>query len=158
MKTLILLLFTCPLFAQFSVYAPLKTNHFKKSELYAKDEGGNDGAVLSYEKNNMIYSVGYMRNSFGNHSKMILIGYNINKKYIDISFNIGAADGYNVKRTGVVEIDGRSYTYTEEVETIKNTDIMPYALIVLRKKVYKNIGIQLNISPLFINYGVYFSI
>ena len=36
--------------------------------------------------------------------------------------------------------------------------ILPLALCSVKLPVYKNMGVQLNLSPVYLNYGVYFDI
>ena len=144
----IAMLVSCSCYSQFSAYFPVATNHVVKAPVefpYVEGEGGNSGVVLSYDKGIMVYSAGVIRNSFGLTSKLAFIGVKKRLQNVDFILSAGVADGYDIPK----QYRGRF---------ISDKGIAPLVLLSLKKEVYKKIGVQLNISPLYINYGIFINI
>ena len=149
MKTIILLLLSISAYGQITFYLPLKTNHFDTDELYryAEDQGGNNGLVISYEYKSVIAAIGSITNSYGKSSGVLLLGYIKSLKNVDLSLSLGLASGYDK----MYEIDRESV----DIDFFRRNNFVPVGLFSTRVKVYKNLGLQVNISPLYVNYGIY---
>jgi len=151
-KILIILLVSISSYSQVSFYLPIETHHFARdySWQYADNEGGDKGLVVSYETSSLITSIGFIRNSFGGSSRLFTIGLKKDYNKFDLSLSIGVADGY--------ELFYYFYPDKKYPKSFHDNGIIPIALISTRFKVYKNIGLQLNISPAYINYGIFIKI
>jgi len=152
MKTIIMLLISISCYSQVSLYIPYETHHFDRDFIwqYADNQGGDKGLVVSYEISNLITTIGCIRNSYGGSSNLFLIGFKRDYNKFDVSLSIGGADGYK-----------RFYKYYPNKpfpKFFKDNYIVPVALFTTRIKVYNNIGIQVNISPAYINYGFFIKI
>lgn len=152
MRTIIILLISIASYSQASIYLPVNTLHFEngKSYSYAENQGGDKGIVVSYEFKHLSCSVGVVRNSYGNPSKVFTIGYKQSFKDVDVVLSSGVADGYYT-----IYKRGNRYGFPE-VLAINN--MIPVVLLTTRIKVYKNTGLQVNISPVYVNYGIYIKI
>ena len=151
-KILITLLISVSSYSQVSFYFPLGTHHFARDYAwrYADNEGGDKGLIISYERKHLIASVGFIRNSFGDSSRLFTVGLKKDYNKFDMSISTGLSDGY----------ERFYYFYPDEKypKFFKDNNILPIALITTRVKVYKNMGIQVNISPAYINYGIFIKI
>ncbi|MEM9076316.1 MAG: hypothetical protein AAGC43_04715 [Bacteroidota bacterium] len=85
------------------VYFPIRTVHFDQSPeiAYVDNEGGDIGAVGSYRINHKArgfheFSLGALRNSYGNLSVVALSGYGYRLGQFETSFNLGIASGYSI--------------------------------------------------------------
>jgi len=145
-----------------SVYSPQYTKHFVENPTYNVNgvlgsEGGNSGLAFTYSVNKMHYSAGYIKNSYGDWSKFATIGITIveNRKN-QLSFNIGLADNYDA-----------SYEVKENREVLEknlpalvtNNNVMPVALLTYKRELLSlygaKVGIQVNITPIYINTGLF---
>lgn len=147
-----LLLFTTVCYSQVSLYFPSNTLHFDKDMLwqYQSNQGGDRGIIASYEIKHVILSAGVIRNSYGEPSKVFTAGLVHDYKYFDVSASLGVADGYN-----------KLYRYNPNAaigDFFKVNKIVPVGLLVLRVKVCENMGVQVNLSPAYVNYGFYIKI
>lgn len=150
---LIILVFWNLSSAQIDVYFPLRTMHLnnEKRDSYIQGEGGNVGIVLGLTSKKINYSVGYVINSFGDASLLGCFGYSFNIGKIKSVISLGLSNGYE-------------YLYKNNINSLDLGDfferngIMPVAICSAKLPVYKNMGIQLNLSPVYLNYGVYFDI
>ncbi len=152
MKTAIILLISISCYSQVSLYVPCETHHFNRDYLwqYADNQGGDKGLIVSYEISNLITTIGCIRNSYGGSSNLFLIGFKRDYSKFDVSLSIGVADGYK-----------RFYVYYPKKpfpKFFKDNYIVPVALLTTRIKVYNNIGIQVNISHAYVNYGFFVKI
>lgn len=154
-KLLILTLFLCfQGFSQVSFYVPVNTKHFVYSEKipYVKGEGGNAGLLASYTVKNIIFGGGVMRNSYGYISRVAYIGVTRSINKISLSSVAGFADGYphygeeNKHKGG-----GR-------ILLLHTNKITPVLLLVIKIPIYKGFGTQSNISPVYVNTGLYLDI
>ena len=154
MKTLIILLLSVACYSQVTISIPLNTIHYKKSEYFAPNEGGSRGLIVSWTKNHLTIGTGVFENSYGRNSKLLVGGYAF--IYKDVSFSLvgGVADNYpnEVKEIPVLG------SYFETKKLIKGSQLTPMLMLTSKIRVYKNFGIQVNISPLFVNSGVYLNI
>tara|TARA_R110002049_G_scaffold83057_1_gene211149 strand:- start:518 stop:991 length:474 start_codon:yes stop_codon:yes gene_type:complete len=136
--------------AQVSAYTPLLTRHLEKSKHYAKHEGGNKGLIISYERNNQIISGGFLHNSYGDLSIALAYGYTKNIWKMDMSISAGLISGYQkLYETEEQQMKGMP-------KILRSNNIIPLVIASIRKPIYKNVGIQLNISPVYLNTGIYY--
>lgn len=145
-----------------SVYSPQYTKHFVENPTYNVNgllgsEGGNSGLALTYSVNKMHYSAGYIKNSYGDWSKFATVGITIleNGKN-QLSFNIGFADNYDA-----------SYKVQENRDALEgflpkfitNNNIMPVALLTYKRELLSvygaKVGLQVNITPIYVNTGLF---
>tara|TARA_R110000851_G_scaffold40951_1_gene102979 strand:- start:266 stop:760 length:495 start_codon:yes stop_codon:yes gene_type:complete len=164
MKNIILLLailISANIYSQsdISLYVPLNTKHWDGGENYTKGEGGNIGLIATKTYNEQIFTLGVLRNSFGKTA--FVAGYGITRNYgkINVSFSAGLSSGY--KRFTVEKINEAGEEYTVNVKPaaiLKDAGIMIYVIAAIKIPVYKNIGIQFNISPIYINSGLYINL
>lgn len=140
-------------YSQVSVYLPLKTIHLNNDirDTFVEGEGGNKGIVIGFKERSVTYSLGYIINSYGHASVMVSGGYTFNIGSIENIISGGMANGYE-------------YMYEEGMNglevppLLERNGLMPFILYSVKFPVHNRIGIQLNISPAYINYGVYFNI
>lgn len=150
---LIILVFYNLCNAQLDVYFPLRTMHLdnEKRGNYIQGEGGNVGVVLDFTEQKINYSIGYVINSFGDASLLGSVGYSFELGKIKSVISLGLSNGYK-------------YLYKNNMNALELGDfferngILPLALCSVKLPVYKNMGVQLNLSPVYLNYGVYFDI
>ena len=146
----------------FSLYSPQYTKHFVKSKKYnvngaLASEGGNNGIALTYSSNKMHYSAGYIKNSYGDWSKFATIGITIveNRKN-QLSFNIGLADNYDASYSQKVN---REKLEKFLPDVITNNNIMPVALLTYKRELLNvygaKVGLQVNVTPIYINTGLF---
>jgi len=145
-----------------SVYSPQYTKHFVENPTYNVNgllgsEGGNNGLALTYSSNKMHYSGGLIKNSYGDWSKFATIGITIleNKKN-QLSFNIGFADNYDASYK--VQ-ENRDALESFLPKFITNNNIMPVALLTYKRELLSvygaKVGLQVNITPIYINTGLF---
>jgi hypothetical protein len=142
--------------AQMSAYTPLFTRHLEKNKHYTKHEGGNKGLLLSYERNNQIITGGFLHNSYGDLSIALAYGYTKNIWKMDMSISAGLISGYQK----LYEIDSTTIPEKQQMKNmpkiLRSNNIIPLVIASIRKPIYKNVGIQLNISPVYLNTGIYY--
>ena len=169
---------------ELSFYFPGITRHFVSNKwskaLYAPNEGGDSGLVISYtNKKHFTYSVGRIKNSYGTSSNLLMFGYNKNYRHINLTYSIGLADGYGMTYAtsaslGETEWWYNPYTYLLEERDIlynkprnimhnlpdvfKNNGVIIIALVTVKVPVIKNLGIQVKISPAYVYAGLYVAI
>ena len=136
--------------AQLSAYTPLLTRHLEKSKMYAKHEGGNKGLIVSYQKNNQMLSGGFLHNSYGGFSMVLAYGYTREVWKMDMSISGGLISGYQK----LYETEEKQMEIMPKI--LKDNNIIPLVMIAIRKPIYKGAGIQLNISPVYLNTGIYY--
>ena len=161
MKTLIALLFTAVCYSQASIYIPANTTHYKDSKAYAEGQGGNKGFVLSFSDNKRVLSVGVISNSYGDISRVIALGITRKINNLEIIGSVGFADGYEKAYQRIIVNNGKSYLNTTPMKMPKilsNNGIMPVGLLSLKLPVKGCYGIQMNISPAYINTGIYLNL
>ena len=142
-----------------SIYVPLNTKHWDGGKDYTKGEGGNIGLIATKTYNEQIFTLGILRNSFGKTA--VVAGYGITRNYgkINVSFSAGLSSGY--KRFTVTKIDENGYEYPVEVKPaalLKDAGIMVYVIAAVKIPIYKNVGVQFNVSPVYINTGLYINL
>lgn len=138
-------------YSQVSIYAPLGTKHFEKSTHYAKNEGGNKGLIMSYRINSKVISGGFLHNSYGDLSFMGAYGYVKDFGQVEISGSIGLISGYKkLYATKKEQMSGMP-------KIMRDNYIVPLVVVSIRKSIYKNVGIQLLVSPTYVNTGIYFN-
>ncbi len=117
---------------------------------YAENQGGDRGVIVSYDYKSITGSIGSIRNSYGDSSNVITVGYKKSFKSIDIIASVGISDGYK-----------RFYYYKPVFnypEFFVRNNAVPVALITSRIKVFRSIGVQINVSPAYVNYGLFVKI
>ena len=112
-----------------------------------ESEGGNRGVIASYDYKGIIGSLGVIKNSYLRTSVMATLGYNIKFKNIDNIFSVGLANGY---QEGDHKMNLSNW--------FNRNGTIPFVVYSCKVRVYKSIGFQLNISPVYINYGVAISL
>jgi hypothetical protein len=146
-----------------SIYAPQYTKHFIENPSYnvngiLNSEGGNSGLVATYSANKLMhYSVGFIKNSYGDWSKFVTVGITVlQTKKSQLSFHIGLADNY-----------GEPYSVDKNRKTLEkflpriitSNNIMPAALLTYKVEIIKinttKVGIQINATPMYINAGIF---
>lgn len=145
----------------FSFYTPMYTKHFVESERYdvsnIGSEGGDRGLVVSYSKNKLHYSLGYMKNSYGEWSGLALVGYTLaQNRNNQLTVNIGLANNYAGAYSQEVNMEVYKKMFPEVM--IKN-NILGVLALSYKKDLFKivnsNVGLQFNVSPIYVNAGVY---
>jgi len=165
MKKLILLLailITVNLHSQsnMSLYLPLHTKHFDGGKDYTKGEGGNVGIIATKTFRKQIFTLGVLRNSFGKTA--FVAGYGLTKQCgkINVSFSAGLSTGHKQFKEDIIKEneDGSLYDSVRTVKPaaiLKGAGIMIYAIAAIKVPIYRNVGIQFNVSPIYINSGIY---
>ena len=157
MKNLIIALFvTVSCYSQLTVSIPLNTIHFEKSQFFTRNQGGSKGLVLSWTKNHFTAGTGFFENSYGGMSKLLVSGYAFKVKYIDFSLVGGIADNYPKGVKTIKEPYGL-YFYKEK-EVLYGSRLVPVLMLTTKIKIYKSLGVQINISPAYVNSGIYVNI
>ena len=105
----------------------------------------------------MHYSAGYIKNSYGDWSKFATIGITIveNRKN-QLSFNIGLADNYDAS----YEVqENREILEKNLPALITNNNVMPVALLTYKRNLATiygaKVGFQVNVTPIYINTGLF---
>jgi len=144
-------------FEGLSIYFPKYTKHYESSTAFDNQkngsEGGSRGFLATYSTKLTHYTYGKMENSYGSFSHYFLLGKTLKTfKTSQLSLHVGVADGYEASYAdkGVAEVFNK---YLPKV--MVNNDMMPMIALVYKQKLYKGIGIQLNVSPVFVNTGIY---
>ena len=165
MKKLILLLailITVNLHSQsnMSLYVPLHTQHWDGGKDYTKGEGGNIGLIATKTFKKQIFTLGVLRNSFGKTA--FVAGYGLTRQYgkINVSFSAGLSTGYKRFQKDIIKEnkDGSLYSSTRTVKPaaiLKDAGVMIYVIASIKVPIYRNVGIQFNVSPIYINSGIY---
>ena len=157
MKNLIIALFTTvSCYSQLTISVPLNTIHFEKSQFFTRNQGGSKGLVLSWTKNHFTAGTGFFENSYGRTSKLLVSGYAFKVKYIDFSLVGGVADNYPSRIEN--QFVANSYFSFTEYKTIEGSRIVPVLILTTKIKIYKSLGVQINISPAYVNSGIYVNI
>jgi len=140
---------------ELSVYFPFKTKHTIQHPHIVKGEGGDGGMIVSYSfKKQGIISGGVIRNSFGVNS--VLIGGGIYKDLGCYKFvaSAGFMSGYRI-----ITMDPHTkFLGLSLPNFMKEPGIAPYMLLTMKIQVYKNLGIQINTGPEYVNCGIYANI
>ena len=145
-----------------SIYVPQYTKHFVENPTYNVNglfgsEGGNSGLALTYSVNKMHYSAGYIKNSYGDWSKFATIGITIvENRNNQLSFNIGLADNYDAS----YEVqENREILEKNLPALITNNNVMPVALLTYKRELLSvygaKVGVQVNVTPIYINTGLF---
>jgi hypothetical protein len=139
------------------IYAPQYTKHFKASSNYAINEigseGGSEGFLITRSSKGLHFTMGIMENSYGNFSKYGMFGMSIvETNKIQLSAHIGVADNYNKaywdRKTCDMLYKYLPYSWAYE-------SLMPIAVMTIKHRITEHVGIQVNLSPAFINSGIY---
>ncbi len=145
-----------------SFYIPQYTQHFIKSERYDvngifNSQGGNLGLALTYSKSKKHYSFGMIKNSYGDWSKFATIGFNIyeNSKN-QLTINLGLADNY--KGSYSQEVNRKLF---EQIfpKFMINNKMIAVVMATYKKDLINigksKIGLQVNVSPIYVNTGLF---
>ena len=161
---IILLLITVTVSAQgwdgTHVYFPQYTKHFNSNPLYASEqlgsEGGSKGFLLTRSGNGAHFTLGFMQNSYGEFSHYLTAGFNLNEtKRSQLSLHFGFADNYS-KVYWDRETSDLLYKYLPR--QMADNSIVPIMTLVYKFKITKRIGVHTNISPIFVNTGIFVQI
>ena len=69
---------------------------------------------------------------------------------MDMSISAGLISGYQkLYETEEQQMKGMP-------KILRSNNIIPLVIASIRKPIYKNVGIQLNISPVYLNTGIYY--
>lgn len=152
MKNLIIaLLITSSLSAQerLSIFVPMKTVHFGSNLInIIPSEGGRYGIVASYAlKNKLVVSTGVFENSYGDLSPVATFGWFTGTLKSSLSFHIGVAGNYF-----------KAHTTKDEGNFLKRTGLMPVTLLTYKWYFHERVGLQFNLSPIYLNVGIVFKI
>lgn len=139
------------------IYAPQYTKHYKGSKLYAVQangsEGGSEGFLITRSTQGMHFTLGRMQNSYGDFSNYALFGMTIKEtKRAQLSFHLGLADNYN---KAYWHSNTRELLYKILPYSMHKNDMMPIASFTYKHRITKHLGVQVNISPAFVNTGLY---
>lgn len=165
---------------------PAKTYHFDRNEVhrYAKNEGGNLGIIVSYSKNNRlfsnVYSLGFVRNSYGKPSVVGTFGKGANlTKWFRLELNAGIATNYKdaYYATGYVDYNNMDQGHSKYRRSDKDTQfvgvnndltknmgffyrnsIIPLAVLTAKTKITKNVGFAVILNPVYVNAGLMISL
>tara|TARA_R110002051_G_scaffold319466_1_gene403570 strand:- start:254 stop:763 length:510 start_codon:yes stop_codon:yes gene_type:complete len=149
-----------------SLYVPLHTKHWVGGD-YASGEGGNIGLIATKTYKSQVFTLGVLRNSFGKTSFMIGYGLTKNFNKINLSFSGGFASGYKpfIKRIETIHeiIYGETvvvnyYKAITPRSIFKGSGIVPYIIATIKIPIYKNVGLQVNLSPIYVNSGIYINL
>lgn len=139
------------------IYAPNYTKHYKAGHLYATNsygsEGGSKGFVLTRSKNGLHFSMGYMENSYGDFSHYSMFGVSVlENKRSQLSFHIGLANNY---KKAYYDKDDRELLYRILPHSLAYNSMLPIGVATYKHRITKHAGIQVNVSPVFVNTGLY---
>ena len=148
---LIALLITTSLSSQerLSIFVPMKTVHFSSSLTnIIPSEGGRYGIVASYTlKNKLVVSTGVFENSYGDLSPVCTFGWITGTLKSSLSFHIGVAGNYF-----------KAHENKDEGNFLKRTGLMPVTLLTYKWYFHESVGLQFNVSPIYLNVGIVFKI
>lgn len=139
------------------IYAPQYTKHFTPHKLYAiqanGSEGGSEGFLITRSSKGMHFTMGIMQNSYGDFSKYGMFGLSIKEtNKMQLTAHIGIADNYN---KAYWDRSLRKALYKALPDTLADEGFIPIATITAKYRITKHVGVQANISPSFVNTGIY---
>ena len=157
-----ILLMSVNMFSQMSFNIPLNTVHYKNKDYYKSNQGGSYGLLASYSHKKYVFGLGLIENSFGRVSKIAVLGMNFNKFGANVGFVVGVADNYpkEIKPFYKISVNKENINRVDVELTTKpvGLTILPLAIAFIKIPVYKNMGVQINISPLYVNSGIYINL
>ena len=154
-------------------YMPLKTYHYNQTtditKKYYKTEGGDRGLVYIMRKkkdSSRLYtefSIGAIRNTFGDFSLLSNIGVGLKWKHIRTSMSLGISTGYKKLYEPLSNPDDRTYMYDIMPKIFRSNNLVLNPMITLISNNLINIdniiiNPLLNISPNFLNTGIIITI
>ena len=139
------------------IYAPQYTKHYKASKRYAVQkngsEGGSEGFLITRSSKGLHFTMGIMQNSYGDFSKYSTFGVTLKEcNKAQISAHVGLADNYN---KAYYSQKNSRLLYKHIGETMASESFMPILSLTYKHRITKNMGVQVNISPMFVNTGIY---
>ena len=139
------------------IYAPQYTKHYKGYKLYDVkangSEGGSEGFLLTRSSKGLHFTLGIMENSYGDFSRYGMFGVSLKEtKSFQVSAHIGYATNYNKAYFSKKNSD-RLYKYLPL--SMADASYMPLFTMTYKHRITKNVGVQINISPSFVNTGLY---
>jgi hypothetical protein len=139
------------------IYAPQYTKHYKGSRMYAVkangSEGGSEGFLLTRSSKGLHFTLGIMENSYGDFSRYGMFGVSLKEtKSFQISAHVGYATNYN-KAYLSKKNSAKLYKYLPE--SMADASYMPLFTMTYKHRITKNVGVQVNVSPMFVNTGLY---
>ena len=138
------------------------TKHFTKSKLFdvngpLNSEGGNAGLAITWSTEKMHYTIGNIRNSYGDWSNFTMIGItarqNVKSQW---TLNLGVADNYDVSYTQKVNREFYEKMFPKVLVKNKMV-IVPMATYKRKVATFlgSSVGLQVNLSPIYVNAGLF---
>lgn len=142
------------------IYAPQYTKHYKASKRYAiqenGSEGGSEGFLITRSSKGLHFTMGIMQNSYGDYSKYAMFGVSIKEGNTgQLSAHVGMADNYN---KAYYSRKNYSRLYRFLGQTLAGESYMPLISLTYKHRITKRVGVQVNVSPSFVNSGLYVQI
>jgi len=139
------------------IYAPQYTKHYKGSRMYSVkangSEGGSEGFLLTRSSKGLHFTLGIMENSYGDFSRYGMFGVSLKEtKSFQVSAHVGYANNYN-KAYYIEKNSDRLYKYLPE--SMARESYMPLFTMTYKHRITRNVGVQVNVSPAFVNTGLY---
>ena len=139
------------------IYAPQYTKHFSSHKLYHikenGSEGGSEGFLLTRSSKGLHFTLGIMENSYGDFSRYGMFGVSLKEtKRFQISAHVGIADGYDI---AYYDRSNSRDLYKYIGETMADERFMPLVSLTYKHRITRHIGVQVNVSPAFVNSGLY---
>lgn len=139
------------------IYAPQYTKHYKASKRYAVQkngsEGGSEGFLITRSTKGMHFTMGIMQNSYGDFSKYSTFGLTLKEgNKAQLSAHVGLADNYN---KAYHSQKNYRLLYKHLGETMASESFMPILSLTYKHRITKHMGVQVNVSPAFVNTGLY---
>ena len=139
------------------IYAPQYTKHYAPNKMYdVKEngsEGGSEGFLITRSSKGLHFTLGVMENSYGDFSTYGMFGVSIKEtKSFQISAHVGFANNYN---KAYYSRSNAKRLYKHLPQSMARMSMMPLATATVKVRITNRIGVQANISPSFINTGVY---
>ena len=142
------------------IYTPAHTKHFSSNPLYDNSrlgsEGGSEGFLITRSSRGLHFTMGIMQNSYGDYSKYLMFGFNLSESNTSqLSIQLGVADNYG--KAYLDEVNARLMSRYLPSTMVKNSRI-PIVTATYKVRLTNLIGLQFNLSPAFINSGLYIQI
>ncbi len=139
------------------IYAPQYTKHYAPNRMYAVQangsEGGSEGFLITRSSKGMHFTMGIMQNSYGDFSKYAMFGLTIKEgNKGQLSAHVGIADNYS-KAYYFKKNSDLLYKYLGD--TMASESFMPLVSLTYKHRITKHVGVQVNVSPMFVNTGLY---
>ena len=139
------------------IYAPQYTKHFKGNEYFAVkangSEGGSEGFLITRSSKGLHFTLGKMENSYGDFSTYGMFGITLKENNrFQLSAHIGYADNYN---KAYFNKKNSKMLYKLLPESMARHSYIPVASLTYKYRITRGLGVQVNVSPAFVNTGIY---